>query len=397
MKAKEIFQTYQDYIMPTYTRVPLIITKGKDGRVWDIKGKEFLDFFPGWGVSGIGHCHPKVVSSVKSQVRKLIHISNNYYHPLQARLARKLVELSFEGKVFFCNSGAEANEAAIKLARAYGKGDRYEIITMEGSFHGRTLATLAATGQEKYRRGFSPLPEGFRTATFNDIDSVKSQVSEKTAAIMLELIQGEGGINVADRDFVGQLREFCTKKGILLVVDEVQTGLGRTGRMFCFQNYGILPDAITLAKSLAGGLPMGALVVRKEFSDELAAGMHASTFGGSPLVCKAAIATVEAIRKEKLLSNVIKMGQYLRRKLDELKISYPESIREVRGLGLMIGVELSFSGGPIVEACLNKQLLINCTQGNILRLMPALNVTKRQIDTAICILKEAIEDFKKAG
>jgi predicted acetylornithine/succinylornithine family transaminase len=393
MKAEEIFQVYKDDIMPTYNKVPLIFIKGKGSRLWDIFGKAYLDFFPGWGVGNLGHCHPKVMQGVRDQISKLIFVPNNYYHPFQAKLARELIYWGFPGKVFFCNSGAEANEGAIKLARKFGAstGARFEIITFENAFHGRTLAALAATGQKKYQIGFEPMPEGFKQVKFNDIDAVRQAITEKTAGIMLELIQGEGGVNVANRDFILFLRKICDEEKILLIIDEVQTGIGRTGRMFCYQNYGITPDVMTLAKALGGGLPIGAMIAKNELGDILTAGMHASTFGGGPVICKAALGVLRAIQKEKLLANCRNMGEYLLGKLNLLKTAYPV-IKEVRGIGLMLGMELSIEGKQIVEKCMGKGLLINCTHDKVLRLMPALNITKNEVDKASKILESVLKE-----
>jgi acetylornithine/N-succinyldiaminopimelate aminotransferase len=388
MKIQQIFDSYKDNIMPTYTKVPLVFVKGKGSYLWDIHSRKYLDFFPGWGVGNLGHCHPKVMQAVRDQVSKLIFIPNNYYHPAQAKLAKELVYWSFPAKVFFCNSGAEANEAAIKFSRKFGQG-RYEIITFQDSFHGRTLAALAATGQKKYQNGFAPLPEGFKTVKFNDLKAVESAITDKTVAIMLELIQGEGGINVAEKGFVLELRKICDEKKLLLIMDEVQTGIGRTGKLFCYQHYGIRPDIVTLAKALGGGLPIGVMLVKKEIADLLGPGMHASTFGGSPLVCKAALAVLAAIQKEKLLAKAKESGEYLFLKLNELKEKF-KVIKEVRGLGLMAGVELNIEGKAIVEICIEKGLLINCTHDKVLRLMPALNITKKEIDKAINILENVL-------
>ena len=393
MKVDEIFKVYKDNIMPTYNKVPLIFVKGKGSRLWDINGKLYLDFFPGWGVGSLGHCHPKVMQGVRDQISKLIFVPNNYYHPFQAKLAKELIYLSFPGKVFFANSGAEANEAAIKLARKFGKG-RYEIITFQNAFHGRTLAALAATGQEKYQVGFEPMPEGFKQVKFNDLAAVKQAITDRTVAIMLELVQGEGGINVASSDFVLSLRKICDEKKLLLIIDEVQTGIGRTAKMFCYQNYGITPDVMTLAKALGGGLPIGVMIAKKELSDILTPGMHASTFGGGPVICRAALGVFKAMQKEKILSNCQNMGKYLLEKLVLLKNKYPV-INEIRGLGLMLGVELSIEGKQIVQGCMEQGLLINCTQDKVLRLMPALNVTKKEIDQAIDILKGVFQSAKK--
>lgn len=389
MKARDIFNAYSDYIMPTYTKSPLIFTKGKGSYLWDIHNRKYLDFFPGWGVGNIGHCHSKVMSAVRDQISRLIFIPNNYYNLAQAKLAKELNFWSgFAAKLFFCNSGAEANEAAIKLTRKFGDG-RFEIITFENSFHGRTLATLAATGQGKYKEGFAPLPEGFKCVPFNDLEAIKSALTPKSVAVMLELIQGEGGINVARKDFVLGLRKLCDEKKLLLIIDEVQTGIGRTGKMFAYEHYSITPDVVTLAKSLGGGLPIGAMMVKKEIAGLLGPGTHASTFGGGPLVCKAALAVLRAIQKEKLLANVENAGKHLLAGLHSLQKTH-KIITEVRGKGLMFGVELSVPGKEIVQECLKMGLLINCTQERVLRLMPALSVTKKEIDSALSILDKAL-------
>lgn len=388
MKIEDIFNSYKENILPTYTRVPLIFVKGKGSKLWDIHSKVYLDFFPGWGVCNLGHCHPAVMQALREQVSKLIFIANNYYHPGQAKLAKEIVYWSYPSKVFFCNSGAEANEAAIKFSRKFGQG-RHEIITFENSFHGRTLGALAATGQKKYQNGFAPLPSGFKTVKFNDLQETEKAINADTVAIMLELIQGEGGVNVASKDFVLGLRRICDEKKILLIIDEVQTGMGRTGKMFCYQHYGVTPDVMTLAKALGGGLPIGAMVVKKEIADTLQPGMHASTFGGGPVICKAACAVFGALQQEKLLGNTQEMGGYLFSRLRELQKKYA-IIKEVRGLGLMVGVELELTGKGIVDKCTEKGLLINCTHDKILRLMPALNVTKKQIDQALKILDSAL-------
>jgi len=399
MKVEEIFKTYQDNIMSTYTKVPLIFVKGKGSRLWDINGKSYLDFFPGWGVGSLGHCHPKVMQGVRDQISKLVFVPNNYYHPFQAKLAKELIYFSFPGKVFFANSGAEANEAAIKLARKFGAATkigaegRYEIITFENAFHGRTLAALAATGQQKYQNGFEPMPQGFKQVKFNDLAAAKQAITDKTVAVMLELVQGEGGINVASRDFVLGLRKICDEKNLILIIDEVQTGIGRTGKMFAYQNYGITPDVITLAKALGGGLPIGVMIAKKELGDVLTAGMHASTFGGGPVICRAALGVLKAMQQEKLLGNCQNMGSYLAGKLNQLKNSYPV-IKEVRGLGLMFGLELDIEGKPLVQAAIEQGLLINCTHDKVLRLMPALNVTKKEIDQAVGILSRIFESLK---
>jgi len=399
MNTKKIIAEYEKYVAPTYTRLPIILAKGKGAKVWDVNGKEYLDFFPGWAVSGLGHCHPLVVKAIKGQAGKMLHVSNNYYNLLQGRLASEIIKNSFDGKVFFANSGAEANEAAIKLVRRYfseiKKEDKFEIITMENSFHGRTLATITATAQPKYQQGFRPLPGGFKYIAFNNIEAVKSAITDKTAAIMLELVQGEGGINVASKDYILSLRQLCDEKGILLIADEVQTGMGRTGTMFVFKQYGITPDVMTLAKSLGGGMSIGAMVAARKYADVLQPGTHASTFGGSPIVCAAALAVFEAIKKEKLLSNTKKMGDYLKGLLLVLKNKY-KFVKEVRGFGLMLGMELNIEGKNIVQESISKGLLINCTHDKVLRIMPPMGVSKEEIDKAIRILDVILHKTESA-
>ena len=389
-KTDKVVAMYDKYVMKTYKRVPFCLERAKGARVWDIDGKMYLDFFPGWAVSGIGHCHPLVASAVAKQAKKLMHVSNNYYSELQGLLAGKIIEASFPGKVFFANSGAEANEGAVKLARKYGhdKG-RFEIITMTKSFHGRTLGMISATGQDKVKIGFEPLVEGFRHISFNDIEALKEAITGKTIAVMFEPIQCEGGINVADKEYMQAVRKLCDEKDIVMILDEVQTGMGRTGKMFCYQHYGIEPDIMTLAKALGGGVPIGACVARGKFADVLTPGTHASTFGGSPLVCSAALAVFEAIEKERLLQNTKKMSAYLVKKIEALQKKY-HFIKEIRAVGLVIGVELSVKGEDIYQKCLEEGLLINCTQETILRIMPPMNVNKSEIDKAVSILDKVL-------
>ncbi|MBL7156964.1 MAG: aspartate aminotransferase family protein [Candidatus Omnitrophica bacterium] len=393
MTTKDVVKLYDEYVMKTYTRLPLCLEKAKGALVEDIDGKKYLDFFPGWAVSGIGHCHPEVTKAISKQAKKLLHVSNNYYSALQGVLAKKIIEHAFPGKVFFCNSGAEANEGAVKLARKYGheKG-RFEVITMAKSFHGRTLAMIAATGQDKVKHGFEPLPEGFVHIPFGDIEALEKTVNTKTAALLLELIQCEGGINIARTEYIEKVREICDKEDIVLIIDEVQTGMGRTGKMFCYQNYAISPDVMTLAKSLGGGLPIGAIVASSKFEGVLTPGSHASTFGGSPIVCAGALGVFEAIEKKNLLENAVKQGKYLVKKLRGLKKKY-EIIKEIRGSALTIGVELAIDGESIYKRCLEKGLLINCTQKNVLRIMPPLTVTKGEIDRALAILDGVLKNI----
>ncbi|MBD3380404.1 MAG: acetylornithine/succinylornithine family transaminase [Candidatus Omnitrophica bacterium] len=391
MDFNDVKKKYDDYVLSTYTRQDICLVRGEGVWVEDIEGRKYLDFFPGWAVSGTGHRHPRVVRRIKAQADEILHVSNNFYNTLQGELARKIISNSFPGKVFFSNSGAEANEGAIKLARRYGKGERFEIITMERSFHGRTLATLTATGQEKVKSGFRPLPEGFRHVPFNDIKAFASAVTEKTVAVMIELIQGEGGINVADREYIEELKRICGEKDILIIADEVQTGMGRTGEFFAFRHYGFEPDAMTLAKSLGGGMPIGALVVSERLKDVLPPGTHASTFGGSPIACAASLGVFEAIEEEGLIDNVKEMSAYLLEKLEALG-KRKTIIGQIKGKGLMIGVEMLIEdASPVADECLKEGLLINCTQKKVLRIMPPITVTRKEIDEAVARLEKALE------
>jgi acetylornithine/N-succinyldiaminopimelate aminotransferase len=389
MDYRKTIRLYYDYVVPCYNKTPLVLERGHGTRVWDSQGNEYLDFFPGWAVSGIGHCHRRVTEAIKHQAERLIHVSNNYYHELQAVLAETLVRHSFPGKVFFCNSGAEANEAAFKLVRKLGLGGRHEIIAMERSFHGRTFAGISATGQPKFREGFEPVVPGFRHVPFNDLGALERAVTANTVAIVMEPIQGEGGVRLADTQYVSGVKRLCLDKKLYLIFDEVQTGMGRTGRMFCYKNLGVEPDIMTLAKSLGGGFPIGAMIAKKEIADALSPGSHATTFGGSPLACAAALAVFEAIEKEKLLNNAVIVGSYLFKKLNELRKRHA-LIREVRGMALMAGIELTVEGKNIAEECLKKKLLINCTQGNVLRIMPPLIVREKEVDRAVEILDGAL-------
>lgn len=379
---------YNKYVISCYTKNPVVIVRGKGSWVWNDQSKRYLDLFPGWGVNGLGHCHPKVVSAVNKQVKKLIHVPNNYYNEPQARLAQLLIENSFPGKCFFCNSGAEANESAIKLARRYGNPNgRFEIITCYNSFHGRTLAAVSATGQKKYQEGFDPLVPGFRHVPFGDITAIKNAITQETVAVLIEPIQGEGGIQTAPREYFQQLRILCNEQKLLLIFDEVQTGMGRTGELFCYKHFSIEPDIITLAKAIGGGLALGAMIVKENLAGVLAPGTHASTFGGNPLACSAGIAVIETIKKYRLLERTKKLGNYLKK---ELQKRYPGVIKEVRGMGLMWGVELNKPGAEIVKKCMENGLLINCTHENVLRIMPAMTVTKRQLKMGLKILNNAL-------
>ena len=387
--TQDVIKQYDAHVMNTYVRTPLVITKAKGSRVWDVEGREYLDLFPGWGVSALGYNHPWVVTAIRGQAGRVMHVSNNYYHPLQARAAKKLTEVSFDGKVFFTNSGAEAVETAVKLSRKWGHG-RHEIIVMEQSFHGRTMAALSATGQPKHQQGFEPLVPGFVRVPFNDLEAVRRAVTPKTCAVLVEPIQGEGGIRVASHEFLIGLRRLCDEQRLLLIADEIQTGMGRTGTWFGYQPSGAIPDVVLLAKTLGGGFPIGAVIARRTVADALTPGTHATTYGGSPLGCACILAVFEAVEKQQLLERVNTLSPHLFKRLEALKAK-TTLIREIRGRGFMVGIELTLDDGrPLVEACRAKGLLINCTQGNILRLLPAMTVTRAQLDRALGILESVL-------
>jgi len=397
MDSQELMMLSGQYVANTYSRYPLLLVRGKGTRVWDLEGEEYLDFVSGLAVCNLGHCHPKVVKAIQDQAEKLIHVSNFYYIEPQIQLASLLCKHSFADKVFFCNSGAEANEGALKLARKYAKEkmgkDRYEIITMERSFHGRTLATLTATGQEKFHKGYEPLMPGFKYVPFNDVGAVKNAVDSKTCAVMVEPIQGEGGVNCPSGGYLKALREICNEKRLLLIYDEVQVGMGRTGKLFAYEHDGVEPDMLTLAKSLAGGVPIGALLIQKGIADSFKPGDHASTFGGNPLATAAGVAALTTILEEKMLENCQEMGDYFISRLEEIKGKFP-FVKEVRGKGLILGMELKGDGSSIVHEMLKKKILINCTMGNVLRFLPPLIVTKEEIDRVVKTLEEVFQNFK---
>jgi len=392
MTVNDILEESKKYIMNTYKRLPLLIVKGRGNRIYDRDGREYMDFVSGLAVNNLGHCNPRVTVAFQKQAQRLVHTSNLFYTEPQIHLARLLVENSFADKVFFCNSGAEANEAAIKLVRKYSndKGNgRYEIITAYNSFHGRTMATITATGQERFHKGFEPLVPGFSYVPYNDADAVEKAITDKTAAILVEPIQGEGGVNVPDEDYLKRLRKICDANGILLVLDEVQTGIGRTGKLFAYQHSGIEPDIMTLAKGLGNGLPIGAMLAKDPIAQAFTPGTHASTFGGTPLVCSAAIEVIKTLTEdEMLLDNCRRMGKYLTEELNSLKEKYPQIIRNVRGKGLLIGMELSIKGDDIVQECIKKGVVINCTMERVLRFLPPLDINPVDIDALIDILSE---------
>jgi acetylornithine aminotransferase len=395
MLTEELIQGARQYLMDTYARYPLALARGQGTKVYDVEGREYLDFLAGVAVNVLGHCHPKITLALQQQAQHLIHTSNLFYTEPQVRLARVLVDHSFADKVFFCNSGAEANEAAIKLARCWAHAkdgaDRYEIISMLNSFHGRTLATLTATGQEKVQKGFEPLPEGFRYVPFNDVAALSKAVTSKTAGILVEVIQGEGGVRVATPAFLTACRDISRERGALLIFDEVQTGIGRTGRLFAYEHYGVTPDVMTLAKGLGGGVPIGACLATDDVAKAFTPGSHASTFGGNPLVCAAALAVLEVILEDKdILGQCARSGEYFLKGLQELQGWCP-AVTDVRGLGLLIGVEVTLDARELVHDLRKRGILANATSERVLRFVPPLIVTTAEIDRVVVTLGDVIE------
>ena len=389
MNSQQWIEKSDKYIMKTYGRYPIVPARGEGCRLWDVDGKEYLDFLGGVAVNNLGHCHPKVVAALQKQAAELIHCSNYYQIPQQIELAELLCNHSFADKAFFCNSGAEANEAAIKLARKYSRDtygpERYEIITAADSFHGRTMATVSATGQEKVQRFFDPLLHGFKHVPFNDVAALEAAVTPTTCAIMLEPIQGEGGINMPSPGYFEAVREICDRHGLLLIFDEVQVGMGRTGKLFAYEHFGVTPDIMTLAKALAGGAPIGTMLAKDKFAVAFVPGTHGSTFGGNPLVCAAAIATIRTILEDGLLNRCEEIGEYLTGELETLGKKY-SFVKEVRGVGLMIGMALDIPAGDIVKKGHSRGVLLNVTHDTVLRFVPALIVTKQEINAMIAIL-----------
>jgi len=390
--SAQIIQQFKQYVIPNYGRYPVALVRGEGSHVWDAEGNRYLDFFPGWGCNLLGHCPERVVRAMQEQVATLIHVPNTWYIEAQGRWAEMLSQRSFGGQAFFCNSGAEANEAAIKLARLHSPAGRYKIITFEGGFHGRTLAAVTATAQPKYHEGLGPLVAGFVYAPFGDLEAVRRLVDDETCAIMIEPIQGEGGVRVPPEGFLQGLRELADERELLLIFDEVQTGCGRTGNWFAYQHFDVVPDIMTLAKALCGGVAGGALLTTHEIAPSLRPGMHAATFGGNPLAARAGIATLETIEEDGLLELGRRTGKRFQERLGELVGTCP-IVREVRGQGVMIGVELSVEGAPAVKACMERRLLINCTQGTVLRLLPALNISEEQVQEGCDILIDVIKQL----
>jgi acetylornithine/N-succinyldiaminopimelate aminotransferase len=394
MSSQQIIDQFKRYVIGNYTRYPVCLARGEGSYVWDIEGNRYLDFFPGWGCDLLGHCPPRVVEAVRDQVGRLIHVPNTWYTESQGQLAQALSERGgFQGQCFFCNSGAEAVEAAIKLARLNGKPGRYKIITMMNSFHGRTLGALSATAQPKYHKGLEPLLAGFAYAPFGDLEAAARLIDGETCGILVEPIQGEGGINIAPQGYLEGLRELADKHKLMLIFDEVQSGMGRTGRWFAFQHTSVQPDAITMAKGLAGGVAGGGLMARPSFAEKLVPGTHAATFGGNPIACRAALATIETIEKDGLLERAVQIGNAFRRRFEALKGRCP-LIQHIRIQGAMIGIELSVEGAALVNRCLERRLLINCTHGTVLRLLPALNLEDDQLQAGCDILEELLLEYK---
>lgn len=382
------------YLANTYNRYPIIVTKGEGCWLWDLEGRRYLDFLAGIAVCNLGHVRKEVLEGLTTQAGKLFHVSNLFYMEPQIKAAELLVENSFGDKVFFCNSGAEANEAAIKLARRYSwkkyGRERFEIIVMDNSFHGRTVCTLSATGQKKFHEGFEPLVEGFTYVPFNNTNAIQEAITEKTCAVMLELIQAEGGVYVADEEYIKALRAMTKEKDILLILDEVQTGIGRTGRFFAYEHYDIEPDIMSLAKALGNGFPVGAMVATEKVMDAFVPGTHASTFGGNPLASAAVVATLNILLGEGIIKHCEKMGEYLHKQLLSLKNTYP-FITEVRGKGLIWGIELSMDGDPIQKEFLKEGVILNCTKGNVLRLVPPLIIGTEEIDVLVQIADQIFQ------
>jgi predicted acetylornithine/succinylornithine family transaminase len=391
LSSADIIATAKKYLIGNYTRYPVCLVRGEGSWVWDAEGNRYLDFFPGWGCGILGHCPPKVVDAVREQIGTLIHVPNTWYTEPQALLAKELSERTGWGGVcFFCNSGTEANEAAIKLARLNGKPKgKYKVITMTNGFHGRTYGSLSATAQPKYHAGVEPMLPGFVYAPHGDLDAVAKLIDAETAAILIEPIQGEGGINLPPAGYLEGLRELCDTHGMLLMFDEVQTGMGRTGKWYAHQHWNVVPDVVTLAKALAGGVALGGVIAKPEVGEKLKPGTHAATFGGNPIACRAALAVIETFDEDDLLNRATEVGERFRSHFEALKATCP-LIADIRILGTMIGVELAVEAAPVVQKALERGLLVNATHGTVLRLLPAVTITDEQIDEGCELLAELL-------
>ncbi len=389
LSSQQTVELFKQYVIPNYGRYAVNLVRGEGSWIWDAEGNRYLDLFPGWGCNLIGHCPPRVVEAVQKQVETLVHVPNSWHMQQQGEWAKLLSDRSFGGQAFFCNSGAEANEAAIKLARLHHGPQRYKIITFEGGFHGRSLATTTATAQPKYHEGLGPLVAGFLYAPHGDLNAVKELIDDETCAIMIEPVQGEGGVRIPPASYLKGLRELADQHDLLLIFDEVQTGCGRTGKWFGYQYFDVTPDVITLAKSLCGGVAAGAMMTTAEIAPSLRPGMHAATFGGNPIAAAAGIATIETIEEEGLLENVVSLSEFFKSRFEELKTQC-QWIREIRTAGMMVGVELDVDGTPVVQKCLERNLLINCTQGNVIRLLPAMNLSMEQAEQGCDVVCEVL-------
>ena len=387
--SSETLELFEQYVIPNYTRYPVNLVRGEGSHVWDSEGNRFLDLFPGWGCNLLGHCPPPIVQAVQEQVGQLIHVPNTWHIHWQGRWAKLLSERSF-GKAFFCNSGAEANEAAIKLARLHTPEERYKILTFDGGFHGRTFGALSATAQPKYHHGVAPMVPGFLYAPFNDLQAAEDLIDDQTCAVLVEPIQGEGGVRPASQDFLQGLRRICDGRNVLLIFDEVQCGCGRTGEWFAHQLFDVQPDIMTLAKSLCAGFAGGAMLAKSEIAPSLRPGTHAATFGGNPIAARAGIAAIEMIEEQGLLEHAKQVSEVFAKRIAQMADA-TELISETRIQGLMIGVELNTDGAPVVQSCLERGLLINCTQGVVIRLLPAMTLTIEQAEEGCDILWEAIQ------
>ena len=394
MTTQELIAASSKYLTNTYARFPIVLVRGRGVRLWDSDGKEYLDFVGGIAVDALGHCHPKMVEAIRAQAETLIHVSNLYHIEPQIRLAQLLCEHSFADRAFFCNSGAEANEAAIKLARKYAKdhwsSDRVDIITMHHAFHGRTLATVTATGNPKYQHGFEPLMPGFKHVPYNNLRAVERAIDSHTCAVLVEPVQGEGGVNIPGDDYLPGLRRLCDEAGILLILDEVQSGMGRTGKLLACQHWGVAPDILTLAKALAGGLPMGAMLAQEAVAASFVPGTHASTFGGTPFVSAVALAVVTTMLADDIPGNAARVGKYFLDRLDALRAAHPV-VKTVRGKGLILGMEVTVPARGIVAACMERGLLVLTAGDNVVRFVPPLIVTEGEVDQALAIVEAALK------
>jgi len=390
MNSNDTIDLFEKYVIPNYGRYPVNLVRGAGSVVWDSEDNRYLDFFPGWGCNLLGHCPPKVVKAIQEQIATLIHVPNTWHMDIQGRWAKELSDRSFGGQAFFCNSGAEANEAAIKLARLHTPKERYKIITFEGGFHGRTFGALTATAQPKYHEGLGPLMAGFNYAPYGDLDAVANLVDDETCAILVEPVQGEGGIRIPPNGFLQGLRKIADDKELLLIFDEVQAGCGRTGNWFAYQQFDVTPDVMTLAKAVCSGIAGGAMLTTPEIAPSLRPGMHATTFGGNPIASAAGIATLQTMEEEHLLDAAKQLGDFFRSRFEQLQQEC-DIISEIRVLGTMVGVELTVDGAPVVAQCLERKLLINCTQGNVVRLLPAMNLSLEQAEEGFAILESVLK------